>query len=191
MKNNKILFLATFIISFLLVGFIKIGNMPKEVLRNSYEKFTAVEEVDEIKVKAPWNKFVHSKLYTADLDANDAGFTAPMADMLYSIAWLDIEEEPVILQVPDYGNRYYAICFTTDLNINSGYIGTRVTGKKGGNYLIVSESWKGTIPEGYKVLTVTSNKVNAFVRTFVDGPTDLAIADSIRREIKILKYLAP
>ena len=106
MKQNRILFLVTFIISSFLFGFIKISNLPKEVMRDSYEKFTAVEEVDDAKVKAPWNKFVHSRLYTADLDANEAGFTAPMADMLYSIAWLDIEKEPVILQVPDFDNRY-------------------------------------------------------------------------------------
>ena len=61
-----------------------------------------------------------------------------MADMLYSIAWVDVSEEPMIVSVPDFADRYYAITFTNIENVNTGYIGTRATGGNAGRYALVT-----------------------------------------------------
>ena len=188
MKAKIILFLVSTIIAALIVGFLRIALLPSQIIQSSLNGFIEAEYVDEEKMIAPVNQFVHSDLFTAEKDAGHAGFTFPIADILYSIAWVDVSQEPIIINVPAFGERYYAICFTDQINRNTGYIGTRETGGNAGQYAIVSKNWKGELPDGIKRFEVSTPKVNAFVRTFVDGPADLAIADSIRREIKILKY---
>ena len=184
-KINLILFISAFAFGALALGFLRIANMPEEIIKRSFDSFDAMEVVDEVKVVAPLNQFAHSDLFTAKSDADFAGFTFPIADILYSIAWLDVSEEPIIISVPELGERYYAICFTDLLNRNSGYIGTRATGGGKGLYAIVAPNWKGDLPEGVIRFEVSTPQVNAFVRTFVDGPDDLTTADSIRRQVTL------
>ena len=136
-KANIILFLSALVLSTLAFGWLRIANLPEEIIARSLDGFKAMETVDEVKVTAPLNQFAHSDLFTAESDAAFAGFTFPIADILYSIAWLDVSEEPIIISVPELGERYYAISFTDLLNRNSGYIGTRVTGGDKGRFAVV------------------------------------------------------
>ena len=184
-KIKVVLFLSAFILSASALGWLRLANMPEEIIKRSLDGFKAVEAVDEVKVVAPLNQFAHSDLFTAESDADFAGFTFPIADLLYSIAWLDLSEEPIIISVPKMGERYYAICFTDLLNRNSGYIGTRVTGGEQGRFAIVSPSWEGDLPEGITRFEVSTPQVNAFIRTFVDGPEDLDTADALRRQVTL------
>lgn len=53
---------------------------------------------------APLNQFWNgAELFTAAY--RDGG--SPNNDTMHSIAWLDLSKEPVILSVPDVGERYY------------------------------------------------------------------------------------
>ncbi len=185
MKVKVMSFVVSAIIGVLALGGYRIANMPEQVIRKSYEGFLAAEEVDELKVIAPINQFAHSGLFTAESDAGHAGFTYPIADILYSIAWLDVSEEPIVVTVPEFGERYYAICFTDLVNRNTGYIGTRATGGGAGSYAVVPQGWQGELPAGVERFEVSSPQVNAFIRTFVDGPDDLSLADAMRRQITL------
>ena len=184
-KVNILLFLSASVLSALALGWLRIANMPEEIIKRSLDGFKAMETVDEVKVVAPLNQFAHSDLFTAESDAAFAGFTFPIADILYSIAWLDISKEPIIISVPEFGERYYAICFTDLLNRNSGYIGTRVTGGDKGRFAVVPPDWEGDLPEGVIRFEVSTPQVNAFIRTFVGGPDDLTNADALRRQVTL------
>jgi len=116
MKSKLALFVISAIIGACIFGWIRIANMPAEVIQSSLEAFRSAETVDEVKVIAPLNQFAHSDLFTAEKDAGFAGFTFPIADLLYSIAWVDITAEPIIVSVPEMGDRYYAISFTDLIN---------------------------------------------------------------------------
>src|SRR5215470_19277123 len=78
---------------------------------------------------------------------------SPNNDTLYSIAWLDLSKEPVILTVPDLGDRYYTMEIASFDSDNFAYVGMRTTGTKAGNYAIVGPSWSGTLPAGVQQLT--------------------------------------
>ncbi len=185
MKNNIVSFLSAAILAALVLGWFRIANMPEEVIQRSLDGFKAAETIDEVKVIAPLNQFAHSDLFTAESDAAFAGFTFPIADILYSIAWLNVSKEPIVVSVPRFEDRYYAICFTDLVNRVTGYIGTRATGGDEGRYAVVPPGWEGDLPDGVERFEVSTPQVNAFIRTFVDGPADLETADTLRRQITL------
>src|SRR5262249_44423531 len=53
---------------------------------------------------APMGQFANLRSYPT---AADKEVTAPNADTLYSLAWLDLAKEPYILSLPDEDGRYY------------------------------------------------------------------------------------
>ena len=67
-------------------------------------QMTNVPAVSEL--KAPMNSVFNIKRYPP---ADYRGVSAPNADTLYSIAWLDLGAEPIVFSHPDMGKRYY--CF--------------------------------------------------------------------------------
>ena len=53
---------------------------------------------------APMGQFFNVKRYPP---ADYRGVSAPNADTLYSVAWMDLDKEPWVFSHPDMGNRYY------------------------------------------------------------------------------------
>ena len=111
---------------------------------------------------------------------------SPNNDTLYSIAWLDLSKEPVILTVPDLGDRYYTMEIAGFDSDNFAYVGMRTTGTKAGNYAIVGPSWSGTLPAGVQQLT-PSPTPSAFIlgRTLLRGPDDLPAVRAIMAQYKL------
>src|SRR5690348_16193512 len=56
--------------------------------------------------RAPMGQFIKMRTYPA---VDDHSVTAPNADTLYTIAWLDVSKEPWILSIPEMGDRYYLL----------------------------------------------------------------------------------
>jgi hypothetical protein len=111
---------------------------------------------------------------------------SPNNDTLYSIAWLDLSKEPVILSVPDVGDRYYTAEIAGFDSDNFAYVGMRTTGTKAGNYAIVGPSWNGKLPEGVQQLT-PSRTPSAFIlgRTLLRGPDDLPAIRAVMAQYKL------
>lgn len=94
---------------------------------------------------APLNQFWHA---TVLADARYRGGGSPNVDTLYSMAWLDLTQEPVILSVPAITNRYFTFELSSMDSDNFGYVGLRTAGSAGGNYAILGPHWHGTLPAG-------------------------------------------
>ena len=111
---------------------------------------------------------------------------SPNNDTLYSIAWLDLSKEPVILSVPDVGDRYYTMEIASFDSDNFAYVGMRTTGTKAGNYAIIGPSWKGEPPTGVQQLT-PSRTPSAFIlaRTLLRGADDLPAIRTVMAQYKL------
>ena len=64
----------------------------------------SAEALDPLTRRKPFNEFFHyRKLSTPD----EAPFRAPNNDTLYSIAWVDLRNGPMLLSAPETMGRYY------------------------------------------------------------------------------------
>src|SRR5258708_35452117 len=92
---------------------------------------------------APMGQIVNIREYpTAGLKE----VTAPNADTLYSLAWLDLAQGPWILQVPDEHGRYYLMPMLDAWTNVFADPGTRTTGTGAGEFAIVGPGWRGELP---------------------------------------------
>jgi len=132
---------------------------------------------------APVNHFWHAKrLLTAQW--RDGG--TMNNDTLYSLAWVDLSKEPIILSVPDTGERYYTMELVGMNSDNFGYVGQRATGNKAGHYAIVGPNWKGKLPKGVKALPPSSSPwAIVFGRTLVASEQDLPAVHALQQQYKL------
>src|SRR3981189_957127 len=70
----------------------------------SRKQFTNVD--DKRNLRGPTNTFVNVPAYTP---ADFKGVVRSNFDTLYSLAWLDLTKEPVIVSAPDTAGRYYLL----------------------------------------------------------------------------------
>src|SRR5207344_553980 len=83
--------------------------------------------------KGPMNMFVNVPEYPP---ADFKGVVRSNFDTLYSIAWLDLTKEPVVISVPDTNGRDYLLAMLdmwTDVFASPGW---RTTGTQAGHFLV-------------------------------------------------------
>jgi hypothetical protein len=134
--------------------------------------------------KAPFNHIVHD---TKPADHTRKDVVAMNGDTPYSNFGFDLRAEPVIISVPDLPDRYYVMQFVDFYTHNFAYIGTRATGTKAGDYLLVGPKWQGEIPEGKfnEVFHCETDFGGVICRTQLKGLDDLENMIAIQQGYKI------
>ena len=123
--------------------------------------------------KAPFNQISNDDHVATPADT---AVVTPNSDTPYSVVWLDLRAEPMVISVPAVAReRYYSVQLIDGNTYNYGYIGSRATGSAPGNYLIVGPDWKGQQPAGIdKVFSSTTPFSLALFRTQLFNPGDIA-----------------
>lgn len=115
------------------------------------------------------NQFRHNSFFP---DASFKNVVRPNADTYYSIAWLDLEKEPMILSLPNTKDRYYMMPMMDAYTNVFASPGSRTTGNEAGNYLISGPGWTGEVAEGMKQIQSPTNTVWIIGRTQVNSKED-------------------
>src|SRR4051812_28165553 len=90
--------------------------------------------------KAPFNEINNEHRVATP---EDTAVITPNSDTPYSMVWLDLRAEPMVISVPMIEkDRYYSVQFIDGNTYNFGYIGSRATGTEAGDYLVVGPDWK-------------------------------------------------
>lgn len=122
--------------------------------------------------KGPFNEISNSaRVFTYE----DTAVVTPNSDTPYSMLWLDLRAEPMVISVPAVDKkRYYSVQLIDGNAYNYGYIGSRATGIEAANYLVVGPDWKGTLPKGIKkIFTSTTPFALTIFRTQLFNPSDM------------------
>ena len=94
---------------------------------------------------APMGQLLKLRTYPA---VDNHAVTAPNADTLYTMAWLDLSKEPYIFGIPDVGGRYFLMPMLSGWTDVFQVPGKRTTGTKAQKYAITGPGWSGTLPAG-------------------------------------------
>jgi hypothetical protein len=117
---------------------------------------------------APMGSFARLRAYPS---ASNHEVTAPNADTLYTLAWMDVSKEPYILSIPDAHGRYYLMpmldAWTTVFEVP----GKRTTGTGPQKYAITGPNWKGDLPPGVKEYKSPTALVWILGRIYCTGTT--------------------
>ncbi|HWO31452.1 MAG TPA: DUF1254 domain-containing protein [Candidatus Acidoferrum sp.] len=134
--------------------------------------------------QGPMNTFANVPAYPP---ADFKGVVRSNFDTLYSIAWLDLTDGPVVVSAPNTGGRYYLLPMLdmwTDVFASPGW---RTTGTQAGNFLITARGWNGKVPEGVTRIDAPTPYVWIIGRTKTDGPSDYDAVHKIQAGYKITK----
>ena len=67
----------------------------------------------------------------------------PNNDTLYTNAWLDLSDGPLLIYAPDTGSRYYVLGFLDFYTNPFAYSGTRSTGTHAQTLFVHGPGWQG------------------------------------------------
>jgi hypothetical protein len=127
------------------------------------------------------NEFWHASRLI-DASYRDGG--CPNNDTLYSIAWLDLSDEPIILSHPDMGERYFAFELLGVDSDNFDYIGQRATGSQAGRFAIAGPGWEGDLPADVNasLARAPSPWILVMGRTFVSDEGEVETVRKLQQE---------
>jgi len=132
--------------------------------------------------KGPMNAFTNVSAYPP---ADYRTVVRVNFDTLYSVAWLDMTTEPMIVSAPNTAGRYYLLPMLdmwTDVFASPGW---RTTGTPAGNFLITPPGWSGNVPAGMTRISAPTPFVWIIGRTRTDGPADYDAVHKIQAGYKV------
>jgi len=133
--------------------------------------------------KAPFNQIANEARV---FSYKDTSIPTPNSDTPYSMLWLDLRAEPIVISVPAVEkSRYYSVQLCDGNTFNYGYIGSRSTGNDAGDYMVVGPGWKGETPAGVKKVFQSSTQFGLTIfRTQLFNPEDMPNVVKVQADYK-------
>ena len=151
-------------------------------LVNIYNRRLVMVEVKEaVKagplVFAPLNR---NAMFTDYVDPEERAVACPNQDVVYGLASIALDLSPVVVQVPDFGDRFW-VYQIVDLRSDSFVQLGKMYGTTPGFYLLVGPNWQGEVPKGItKVFRSPTNTGFCAPRVFQDDtPEDKKAIQSV------------
>ncbi len=150
-------------------------EMTRRVLTNSAEPKGA---------HAPMGQIAKLRAYPTP---ENKEVTAPNADTLYTLAWLDLSKEPWVLSIPDMKGRYFLFPMLSGWTDVFHVPGKRTTGTKAQTYAITGPCWKGTLPAGVTEYKSPTSMVWILGRIYCTGtPADYKAVHTMQDQFKLV-----
>ena len=152
---------------------------PLVTMELTRRSFTNVAAPDDS--KAPMGQFLKLRGYPA---VDNHAVTAPNADTLYTILWLDVTKEPWIVSTPDMKGRYFLLPMLDGWTNVFDVPGKRTTGTGPQKFAITGPGWKGTLPSGVKQYKSPTGMVWMLGRIYCTGtPEDYAEVHALQDQM--------
>ncbi|HXY29565.1 MAG TPA: DUF1254 domain-containing protein [Gemmatimonadaceae bacterium] len=111
-------------------------------------------------------------MLTDYISADQRFVTCSNQDVAYGFGFGSLDDEPVIIQVPDFGDRFW-VCAAWDARTDSFAELGKQYGTKPGFYLMVGPTWSGKAPAGVSGIFRSSTELGGFCpRVFLNDTED-------------------
>jgi len=116
--------------------------------------------------------FNGNAMLTGYISPDQTIIACPNQDVAYGAGWMTLDKEPIVFQVPNFGDRFWVYAHYDARTDEFSEIG-RQYGTKPGFYLMVGPDWKGETPAGITAVVRSSTSL-AFVipRIFIDDSAE-------------------
>ena len=138
--------------------------------------------------QAPYNIFIHKRRL---IGADDRNVVRPNNDSLYSISYLDLAAEPIVLHVPDIPgtpgthDRYYIMQIMDAWTNVFANPSTITTGNAAQDFVLCGPNWHGRLPKPMTIFRAPTNLVWILGRTQVYGEYDLSAVHAIQNAYRL------
>lgn len=110
------------------------------------------------------------------IEPSETFVTCPNQDVVYGLGFFSLDDEPVVLQVPNFGDRFWVYALYDARTDQFGQIG-KPYGTKPGFYLLVGPNWQGQVPDGIcEVFRSPTELANVIPRIFMDDTEEDRVA---------------
>lgn len=129
------------------------------------------------------NAFHHARVFP---DASFTDVVSPNADTLYSTAWLNLGDEPVVLTVPAMRGRYYLVQMLDAWTNVFAAPGTRTAPDgRAVDYAITGPAFTGRLPQGVVEIRSPSQMVWLIGRIQTNGKRDYGAVNRLQDQFKL------
>ncbi|CAJ60493.1 MULTISPECIES: DUF1254 domain-containing protein [Frankia] len=130
---------------------------------------------------AGFNAFAHVR----DLPGPRSAFVGINAGVLHSLAQVDLAPGPLVLSVPDSGDRYSLLLFVDAWRNNFAYAGRRTGAGRGGSYVLVPPGWTEPTPPDLIRLEAPTRLLTVIGRFGLDDPADARPVHRLQDELRL------
>jgi hypothetical protein len=134
--------------------------------------------------RGPMNSLNHIREFPA---ADFKIVVRPNFDTLYSSAFIDVSNEPVILSAPDTEGRYYMLPMLDMWTDVFAVPGRRTSGTAAANWAIVPRGWDGQLPDGVGRIEAPTPYVWLIGRTQTNGPSDYPAVQAVQDGYRLVR----
>ena len=130
----------------------------------------------------PANTFTHIRAFpTAEMRS----VVRPNFDTLYSAAWLDLADGPVVVSTADTEGRYFLLPMIDMWTDVFAAPGKRTNGTAAENFAVVPPGWSGALPAGVERIDAPTRNVWIIGRTQTNGVQDYPAVHKIQDGYRI------
>ncbi|MBR0648747.1 DUF1254 domain-containing protein [Roseomonas terrae] len=145
---------------------------PMVNMHNRRNRFDQVPEpglLDGVAPAAPVNEIC---MLTDYVDPMERIVATPNQDVVYGFGLLSLDREPVVVQVPDFGDRFWVYQAADQRTDGFAQLGS-MYGTRPGLYMLVGPNWQGATPPGINAVFRSPTTVGAFApRVFQDDTAE-------------------
>jgi hypothetical protein len=132
----------------------------------------------------PINAFKHRRMLSGPEMRAGVG---PNNDTIYSSAWLDLADGPLIVTAPDFGSRYYTFSMNLADSSSDQSLGQRTHGGQLPPLFVHGPGWRGTVPSGMVDVPVSTRYVGVAGRILVRSPAEYPEVHALQDRLAVVR----